>query len=370
VRSPESVLREIRQNESLSSAYVLNTRQEAFGYDLSLFCKRNNLYVGTGKRFFDENWLLVWYMQPEKVPEYSLKTITDFQWALALLRDCLKKGIVAVEAFPGAEQWLTEVYGGALVSSKNGNYLFFSGYQNLLQMASERLLYRDDFPKTTLFFREPPDRIVEVKNAYKFIQTEIKTDTAYHSKYQRFSEKAASDMLDSPVFFSDITGLVFANRFHLKEEILEWFIIPAGEKNLDAFVQLVSPSTDLVLFQSNGSDWNMTIALSEYVGEYGQMFESWGIDIESVLETTDPITLVEDSLFLFVSEKRLCFSNTAELPVFSLTAEVKEELQRAISDTKTYSVTYSLTRQEGRVQHEVRSIRHENNLSVETVRAF
>ena len=362
-------LKEIGQIENLSKTYEMDLREAIWKREIRRFCQQHNLYLPVAETFFTKNWVLAWYDAQGTAEPFSVDRIQDLSWTLHILRDALRNGVVAFEDFPGASEWLSEVYGGPLASVKNGETRFSSAYPNLLQMAMEKGIYREDFSKSIVFFQELPECIVEVKNAYKFLQTETKTEKAYHAQYARFSEKEALAAIDAAMFLEEIERVTLTNVLSFKENIRRWFILPPEDKALVRFLDALSDKTALVLFQSAEADWVLTLFLSVPSDTFRELFESWGI---GATERPFPrIVPFADALcYFFIEGNRLHFSNRSVLPEGALPGAAKEEMRRSVLESKVYEIDYSRTPSKGASLHRLLSRRYENNLLLESERVF
>ncbi|MDD8053336.1 MAG: hypothetical protein PHX90_04535, partial [Thermotogota bacterium] len=362
VQGIAGALNEISQNENLAKAYEMDLRTAIWKREIRRFCQEHNLYLPVAEAFYEKSWVLAWYDAQEAVPEFSVDRMMDLSWTLNLLRDALRNGVVAVEDYPGALEWLSEVYGGPLASVKNGETRFCSAFQNMLQMAMERVIYREDFSKSIVFFQEPSDRIIEVKNAYKFLQVETKTEKAYHAKYARFSEKEALTAIDAPMFLEEIERLTLMNVLSFKENIRQWFTLTPDHTALDQFFDALSDETELILFQSSGKDWVLTFFLSVPSDTYRSLFESWGIILADDHLFPEMAPFLDDICHFLIEEKRLHFSNRSVLPSQELPLAVKEEMRRLAAESKTFEIDYARTLLKDSPLHTLLSRRYENNL--------
>ncbi len=348
----------------------MNLRYTLWQREMRLFCQKRNLYLPVAETFFEKNWVMAWYDAQEIFADFSVDRILDLPWTLSLLKDALRNGVVAVEDYPGALEWLSVVYGAPLVSVKNGETRFCSAFPNLLQMAMEKVIYREDFSKSIVFFREPPDRIIEVKNAYKFLQTETKTEKAYHAKYARFSEKMALEAIDTRVFLEDPDRVTLMNALSFKENMRRWFILLSDQKDLDRFIDDISGETGLILFQSSGEDWVLTFFLAVPTDTYRRLFESWGIASGGERPFPETVPFADELCYFSIEENRLHFSNRDGLPNRELPAGVKEEMRRLAVESKTFEIDYIRTLSRESTLHRLLSRRYENNLLLEAERVF
>lgn len=370
-QKPVAILSELQQIETIEQFYSLKQNSLTLQKELALFCRDHNLYFPLSSQFFEKNWVFAWYTPAATPIDFALDNYTHMDWFFALIRDVMSKGVFVIEAFPGAIQWMTELYGNEIVFAKNGDYLLFSAFPNLLQLGIDRLMYRDDFSKNTLFFQEKTDSIVEVKNAYKFLQTEIKSEVSYSPLYLPLDEKEISSFLSTNVFLQGISTVDFLNKVAFAEKAKEWFIISSGQKSWSVFLTAVSTLASLIVLQSNAQGWILSVVFSKQPEAIVSVLQSWGVKTESAPPTSlRNIVLFADTLFLSMDVRSVHLHNREITVVSSLAAVLREELQRLISDKAIYEIGIDILKKN---QYELRKIisrRFENDLSVETQRLF
>ncbi len=137
---------------------------------------QTNIDVLLIKKFFKAEIMLFWFYPEELDIESSIlgNGILSMNIIYKMIESSLKNGCIAMKFTPGMDIVLSELFGRGILSDKIGNHIFFSKSKDIIRMIVQNNSFIDDPDKSINLKYETTDYIMELKNAYDFLNLEIK----------------------------------------------------------------------------------------------------------------------------------------------------------------------------------------------------